>query len=366
MYSTLLEVTLATVIAGSLTFLFLSVFARRGIVDVPNARSSHSVVVPRGGGFSIVLTFLAATLVLALRGALARNLATALIGGGLLVAGAGLADDTRSLPVWTRLLVHFAAAAWAVSRVGGVALAGPEWNAAVVSWLERALAVAGLVWMVNLYNFMDGIDGLAGLEGVCAAALGSFLLVTQGYFDLAQVALLLAAVCAGFLIFNWPPAKIFMGDVGSGFLGFTFGVLAIASSQRRSSLVWVWLILLGVFIVDATLTLVRRMARGERWYSAHRSHAYQHASRLWGSHKKVTLAVGGLNVIWLFPMARLAEWLPNIAPMVALIAAVPLTAITLFCHAGDSEQLSGNQEVTNQPGTSLTTARLSIGTDSRS
>jgi Fuc2NAc and GlcNAc transferase len=188
--------------------------------------------------------------------------------------------------------------------------------------------------MINLYNFMDGIDGLAGVEAICVSVLGGLLLTWAGLGGIAAGALALTGASAGFLVWNWPPAKIFMGDVGSGFLGFVFGVLTIASARERTFLLWPWLILLSVFIVDSTLTLMRRLITGARWYEAHCSHAYQHAARRWNSHSKVTLTVAAINIAWLFPLALGACVWPAVGPLFAAVALIPLLYPALRCGAG--------------------------------
>jgi Fuc2NAc and GlcNAc transferase len=286
-----------------LTALVRSYLLRRKVLDIPNGRSSHSAPIPRGGGLSIVVVSLGIVVWFAYRGAISASLGWALIGGGLAVAGIGFLDDHFAVPARLRLLVHFAAAGWALWRLNGMGplhLGGIIWD---WGWVGQIVALVGLVWMINLYNFMDGIDGLAGLEALWVSALGGLLLAWSGLGGLAGCAQVLAAASAGFLVWNWPPAKIFMGDVGSGFLGFVFGVLAISGAKERPWLLWPCLILLAVFIVDSILTLVRRLISGERWYEAHCSHAYQHAARRWGSHSKVTLTIAAVNVAWLFPLA---------------------------------------------------------------
>jgi Fuc2NAc and GlcNAc transferase len=322
------------------TQLLRRVLIKRRILDVPNARSSHSRPVPRGGGLSIVVTFLPAVILLTVRGVLAANVTAAIVGGGLLIAGVGLIDDLYSLPAWLRAAVHFVAASWAVLCIGGPTRMDFGWLTLEWAWVGRIAAVIGLVWMTNLYNFMDGIDALGGLEAVTAGALGSFLLIMQGRSDLAELAMLLACACGGFLVWNWPPARIFLGDAGSGFLGFVLGVLVIACAKDRPGLVWTWLILLGVFIVDATVTLIRRLIRGDRWYKAHRTHAYQRASRLWQSHAKVTLGVGAVNLIWLFPMAWWATVAPSLALFLTSAALLPLVWIAVYLRAGEPETIS--------------------------
>ena len=175
--------------------------------------------------------------------------------------------------------------------------------ATLSGWSAQVFAALLIVWLLNLYNFMDGIDGIAGIEAVTVGAGCAVVAFVVGYPAGAIACLLLAAASAGFLAWNFPPARIFMGDAGSGFLGVVFGVLAVDASRQTPELLWSWLILLGAFIVDATVTLLRRLIRGERVYEAHRSHAYQHAARAIGKHRPVTLAIGAINVLWLLPLA---------------------------------------------------------------
>ena len=236
MQSTLFESI--TVFAASLflTYVLRRGLAGRGVLDIPNTRSSHSTPIPRGGGLSIVVTFLLTILMPARYGLVAPDISEALLGGGLLLAGVGLLDDQFSLSVGLRCLFHFAAAGWAVWRLHGMISLHLGWTTWEWGWFGHLLAVVGLVWMINLYNFMDGIDGLACSEAVCVCVLGSLLLAGQGNFNLAQVALMLACACAGFLVWNWPPATVFLGDVGSSFLGFVLGVLIIASSKQQPAI----------------------------------------------------------------------------------------------------------------------------------
>jgi Fuc2NAc and GlcNAc transferase len=147
----------------------------------------------------------------------------------------------------------------------------------------------------NLYNFMDSIEGIAAAEAL-VVGLGGALLLAASSPPLAPVSALVAAAAAGFLVWNWPPARLFMGDVGSGFLGFAFGALALASERARALPAVLWLVLLGPFFVDATVTLLRRLARGDRWFVAHRSHAYQRAVQAGCSHGRVTSTVAGLSL----------------------------------------------------------------------
>ncbi|MGO8757549.1 MAG: MraY family glycosyltransferase [Terracidiphilus sp.] len=311
---------------------------RRGIMDRPNARSSHAIPVPRGGGIGIVVPFLCAVVWLLYRQAIPVGLAWGLVGGGIAIAIVGFLDDRFELAVGPRLIVHLIAAAWAVRCFDGVR---PEFFAGsgLWPWAGRATAVLGLVWLTNLFNFMDGIDGLAAMEAATVSGLAAFLVDRGGLPGDAQVCWMLTAAALGFLVWNWPPAKVFLGDVGSGFLGFALGVLALFSSRDGATRIWPWVILLAAFLVDSTVTLLRRMLSGERWYEAHRSHAYQHAARESGSHAKVTLAVAAINAGYLFPLAWCASRYPAFAPAFAAAAAAPLLLLALRFHAGCRERL---------------------------
>jgi Fuc2NAc and GlcNAc transferase len=327
-------IVIAFVASALLTALVRRSLLRQKVLDIPNWRSSHTEAVPRGGGVSIVVVFLLAVLWLAQGSVISFGLGSALVGGGLLIATAGLFDDYFGLSARLRILIHFGAAAWALWNLNGMPPLYLGWATWDWGWIGQLIALVGLVWMVNLYNFMDGIDGIAGVEAVCASGLGGLLLAWAGLRGLAEAAEALMGASAGFLVWNWPPAKIFMGDVGSGFLGFVFGVLAIASARDRPWLLWPWLILLSVFIVDSTLTLLRRLVTGARWYAAHRSHAYQHAARHWGSHLKVMLTVAAVDGIWLFPLALGACVWPVAGPPFAAVALAPLVYMALGYRAG--------------------------------
>ncbi|MGI9302779.1 MAG: MraY family glycosyltransferase, partial [Gammaproteobacteria bacterium] len=272
---------------------------RSALIDVPNARSSHSVPTPRGGGLAIVIPFLAAIVLLFVRNSMPLEPFMALVVGGGAVAGVGFWDDHRHVAAKIRILVHITAAVWALAWFGSVptgVMAGGPWD---LGWIGFSGFVVMLVWVLNLYNFMDGIDGIAAAEGFTVAGAAAVILLSLGVFDAPLWLGILAAGCVGFLGWNWPPAKVFMGDVGSGFLGFVLGVLAAFTVLQELMPVWSWLILLAVFLVDATFTLLRRMTAGARWYEAHRTHADQYAALRWRSHQRVTLAVIAINLFWL-------------------------------------------------------------------
>ncbi len=260
----------------------------RSIIDVPNARSSHSIPTPRGGGVAIVLTFLLALLLLGTGDFIESRLTWALLGAGAGIAILGFLDDHGHIAARWRLLGHFVAAIWALFWLGGLP-ALPIFGITIeLGWFGHALAAVYLVWLLNLYNFMDGIDGIASVEAICVCLGGALLYgLTSGVNSETGVPLLLAAAVAGFLFWNFPPARIFMGD---------------------------------------------------RVYEAHRSHAYQYAARHFGSHLPVTLAVLAINVLWLLPVAIWVAIGDMDGMSGLLIAYAPLALLAWKYHAGEPER----------------------------
>jgi Fuc2NAc and GlcNAc transferase len=328
---------LAFVLSFGLTRQLRRYALARGMLDVPNARSSHVAPTPRGGGMAIAVSFLACLTSMWLLDRLSVREYVAVAGAGSAVAVVGFLDDHFDLPRRWRLITHFAAAIWLLAWLGG-ALNPPEMpaQASIGSSVGFVAAVLFVVWMVNLYNFMDGIDALASIEAITVCLGGAVLywLVAPAGSHWLLPAVLSMAV-AGFLPFNYPPARIFMGDGGSGFVGFTLAAFALQAGAARGSLLAAWVILLGVFVVDATLTLVRRMlAGGGQFLNAHRTHAYQHAARRLGGHAPVSFAVGAINVGWLLPIAALVAlgYLNGLLGL--MIAYVPLLALALHFDAG--------------------------------
>lgn len=310
----------------------------RSIIDIPNARSSHTVPTPRGGGVAIVASFLLALPLAAISGLASWPVVVALLGAGAGIALLGFLDDHGHIAARWRLLGHFVGAIWALFWLGGLpplSLFGMSFD---LGWLGHALAALYLVWLLNLYNFMDGIDGIASLEAICVCIGGALLFVLSGHAGEAALPLLMAAAVAGFLFWNFPPARIFMGDAGSGFLGVSLGILSLQAAWVAPKLLWSWLILLGVFVVDATFTLLRRLLRGDKVYEAHRSHAYQYASRRFGRHLPVTLAVGAINLLWLLPIALWVGAGGLDGGLGVVLAYTPLLALAVRFRAGELER----------------------------
>lgn len=314
-------------------YLRRSVFSRQWL-DVPNARSSHERPTPRGGGVVFAAVFLLAGAALMLTEPQQAQ-PPALFGGLLLVAVCGLLDDRYSLSARLRLLMQGTAALWLTVSIPGLPalpVFGETWHFGFEGYL---LAWLFLVWLLNLFNFMDGIDGIAATQAISVLVCGALCHWLAGSQQgLPVLALVLAAACAGFLCLNWPPARIFMGDSGSAFLGFAMAAMALLAARENGALFWCWVLLMGVFVVDATVTLLRRILRGEKPSEAHRSHAYQHASRRLGAHRPVTLAVLAINVLWLLPLALLVAAGKLDGAAATFVAYAPLVLLAFFLGAG--------------------------------
>lgn len=297
MQNVFLLIVISGIASLLLTGIIRSFALRNEVLDLPNERSSHSVPTPRGGGAAVLL---ASALGIALSGVLglvqARQAFT--LGCGMLLLGmVGWADDRKGVMPRVRLAIHLAIALWTVYMLGGLPSLQVGNSSLVVGWAGYILATLGIVWSINLFNFMDGIDGLAGSQAFLIFAAVAVLLFLRGDYALATIPAILAATSAGFLAWNWPPAKIFMGDVGSGPIGYLIAGLALAAENNRSVPLLAFAIIYGVFICDATVTLIRRLARGDRLTEAHRDHAYQRLTRAWGSHAYVTGWAGAITFL---------------------------------------------------------------------
>jgi Fuc2NAc and GlcNAc transferase len=312
----------------------------KGLMDVPNTRSSHTQPTPRGGGISFVLTYCVYLILCYLKNVVGRNMVVALVIGGLMVAIVGWVDDHRGLSAALRLCVHLLAAVWVVLWGQPVRL-DLGFLSIQSSWMVYCLGVLLVTWFTNLYNFMDGIDGLASVEAISCGIAVWALTRRSGESVVASLGLILAASVLGFLPLNWSPAKIFMGDVGSGYLGFTIGSLAVISPSINGPPTWVWVVLSGVFVVDATLTLIRRILQGDRWHEAHRSHVYQLAVQAGHSHRRVTSSVLAINAclfsIILLAQDRLSSTVLTLLPLAALMQAHVLLYFRWRKNTGDSQ-----------------------------
>ncbi len=304
-----------------------------GVLDIPNHRSSHTIPTPRGGGLSIVVISLAVVFVLIVSHRLPVKTGFALMLGGGAVALVGWLDDKHHLGVRLRFAVHLASAVWALAMLGGL----PSMRIGSVTLTSpvilSCLAVVGIVWSANLFNFMDGIDGIAGVQAACVGLGGGVLLTLSGHTGLAYCMFALGAASVGFLALNWHPAKIFMGDVGSGFIGFYIATVAVASENASAVPLLLWAMMMAVFVVDATATLVYRTIKGHPWSEAHRTHVYQLAVRSGLSHDRVALIVGVVDCV-LIGIAYLGMRQPERAGAIALTTLAAVFVAWLWLRRG--------------------------------
>lgn len=267
------------------------------LVDQPNARSLHNRPIPVSGGIAI-LAALALSLLCACFFYMPVQPLLWLCLSGLLIAVISLLDDWRQVAVVYRLFIHFLAALLLLWQgqlwLTALTLPGLMWIAP--QELLMFISLLFVVWMVNLYNFMDGMDGFAG--GMTLFGFGTLAIfgALGGQFIFMLVNLLIISAVAGFLVFNFPPARIFMGDVGASTLGFLAAALSLWGQQLAIVPLWIALLLFSPFIVDATVTLLRRLFQGEKIWLAHKTHYYQRLVQLGWGHRRTVLWEYGLMV----------------------------------------------------------------------
>lgn len=325
------------ILAFGFTYLMRAYALKKNIIDNPNERSSHSVPTPRGGGVAVVCSYLLALTVLIYSQQMTIHIGLTLIAAGFVIALLGFLDDHGHINSMLRLAVHFLVAIGVVISLGGFSDV-TAFNGLQLGFIANIIAVLFLVWLLNLYNFMDGINGIASVEAITTVVSMAILYYVLNTTLNSDILWLLAACVFGFLLWNFPKAKIFMGDACSGFLGLTLGILALIALKENLALFCAWIICLGVFVVDATYTLIKRVLSGYKMYDAHRSHSYQILSRKWGSHTPVTLAVAAINLLWLFPIAYITVTQAWAYPELAvLIAYIPLLIVAIKFKAGHAD-----------------------------
>ncbi len=315
---------------------------QRHILDIPNERSSHTRPTPRGGGLVIVILSTAG-LILAwlLHPTISPAALTAYLVGTWLIAGVSWLDDLRSLPNRVRFAAHglgaiLAILAFGYWRVVSIPLVGPL-DLGVLGLLITFIWIAGLT---NAYNFMDGIDGIAGGQAVVAGLGWAVLGWLSGQLLVGILGLLLAASSLGFLGHNWPPARIFMGDVGSAFLGYTFAVLPVAAAQHNSQLALAGVLLVWPFVFDTAFTFLHRLRKHENVFAAHRSHLYQRLVIADYSHRFVSSLYIALAAIGALLAVGWTLEIPAFAP--AIIIVIPSLCVALWAFVVRVERKVAN------------------------
>ena len=274
---------------------------RRGLLDIPNERSSHEVPTPRGGG--LVMAIIAVLAYLAGCLWLGEPISVGYVVGASIIVLVGWLDDIYSLSFIWRLMAQGIAAAIVIHFCG--AITGfylPGLGLQIdLGWSANILTALLIVWLLNAYNFMDGIDGIAGLQAVMAASAWVAVAILIGGASTTVISLALAAASLGFLLHNWQPAKLFMGDAGSSFLGFSFAVLPLlarsSSDPQNAKLATFALLAIWPFVFDSAITIIRRGLRGEKVWSAHREHLYQRLVIGGGRHWMITSFYGVMSAI---------------------------------------------------------------------
>jgi UDP-N-acetylmuramyl pentapeptide phosphotransferase/UDP-N-acetylglucosamine-1-phosphate transferase len=298
------------------------------VLDHPNERSLHTRPTPRTGGLAIVVAVVLGVAVSAATGLVSTTL-TWLVGALAIVVTVSYVDDRYGVAPFYRLLAHLAASF--VLFYGGLSMGATGLQAAgegIPAWFNTALTALFVVWMVNLYNFMDGMDGFAG--GMAVIGFGSLAILGwfAGHSSFVVVSTIAASAAGGFLISNFPPARIFMGDVGSSAFGLLAAGLLLWGARDGVFPIWVGLLVFSPFIVDATVTLLRRMLRGERVWEAHKTHYYQRLVQLGWGHRKTVLA----EYVLMVACAVSALWVVNKPP--TQLAAIAIWAIIYALLAG--------------------------------
>ena len=289
MSALVLSVVAAFTVAAGATGWIASRGRARWLIDHPNERSLHDRPVSRAGGIAI-LAGIACGFATAAHLALPGPGYGWVLAGGLIIASISFADDIRRISPAIRIVCHLAGSAF-------VAVAGLSFERIALPWAAVELGpVSGAVittlfvaWLVNLYNFMDGMDGFASGMTVIGFSTLAILCVHRDAVALAAMSSVVAAAAFGFLLFNFPPAKVFMGDLGSSLLGYLCAVMMLSAERSASLPSWMSVLVFSPFIVDASVTLVRRVVAGERPWRAHRSHYYQRLVRLGWGHRKTVL-----------------------------------------------------------------------------
>jgi len=319
---------LCAVAAALLTGIVRTYSLKYRIVDAPSDRGLHAGTVPRGGGAAIAVVVSGALVVLMMHHRIPFALGVPFVVGGICFAALGWLDDHLDLSMSLRLCVQLLLSALLVGALArsGLPAHSLQWTPGV--YVSIIIAAVLMAWMVNLFNFMDGADGIATTEAIVVAVIGGAIVGIDADTPVGFIATAIAGGSAGFLAWNWAPAKIFMGDVGSYFLGFYFAGLLVHAAWSGSG-AWIWLILLAPFVTDSTMTLLRRVLRRERWWQAHRSHVYQRLILNGWGHARVSINLAVLTFALLAPAAVAASRFPLVAPTIT-ITIYAITVIMWF------------------------------------
>ena len=252
-----------------------------------------------------------------------------LFGGSMIMAVTGFLDDILELKASIRFIIQFFAMCWGLYWIGGICSNAIFERLPVLYAIANAVAVVALVWFINSFNFIDGIDGLATSSAVFFSLSTGGYFLWQGIEPYGSLLIVLAACSLAFLCFNWPPAKIFLGDAGSNFFGYLFSAMVLITVKNGNLSIWTWLIILAYLITDTTTTTFLRLCLVKGWYHTHRSHAYQNLARVLDNHKFVTCLITGINVFYLLPLAYLSIQYQQYAWLAFAASVIPILGFVL-------------------------------------
>lgn len=321
------------IIAFLLSFFGVLLFKKFALkfkfVAVPNERSLHKKETPQGGGIIISLIVLSFIFYLYLSGDMQENEFFAIFMGGLILSVIGFLDDILEINAGVRLIIQILVASWSLYLLGGIPYTDFFSSIPEVYIIVNFIAIVIFVWFVNAFNFIDGIDGLASSNAFFfSISIGGYFL-WQKIEPYGSVLIVLAAASLAFLFFNWPQAKIFLGDAGSNFFGYIFGIILLITVKKENISIWTWLIIFTYLITDTTTTTILRMFLVKGWYHTHRSHAYQNLARVLENHKFVTQLILCFDVIYLLPLAYLSICYHQFAWLAFLFGVIPVFVFVL-------------------------------------
>jgi Fuc2NAc and GlcNAc transferase len=292
-------------------FFYPKLAIRCSAIAVPNTRSLHVKITPRGGGIIIAISTLLGLLVLSIFQIINFYQYLPILIGGVIVSVIGFADDCFELSAKLRLLMQFGIATGLCILFAGKDTLNVGFVIVTIGWFKFPLTIFLLCWFYNLFNFIDGSDGMASSAVVYITILFSIMAFIEHQPTSLLIMMLLGSATISFLIFNWPPAKIFLGDAGTNFCAYMISIVAMLNIWQDGFNVWVWVNALGFYISDTTFTTLIRIVKFPRtWYQPHRSHAYQNLVYSFG-HLKVLLLVWIFNLLWFLPFALLAYFFPR-------------------------------------------------------
>ena len=327
--------SVAFLLTLSITYLLIRFSKKIGMMDSPNERSSHAVPTPKGGGLGFFIVFTIISLGFYSFLPNYSPIVFPLLFGGPVVVALGWLDDRYSLPAVLRLFVHFLVAVLIYGLVTQGFLL--PLNISFLPdhfWINFVFCVLFIAWFINLYNFMDGVDGQASCTAIAGSILMAVVAGIHGSYEISMIYCLIGYTVGGFLFHNWSPAKIFMGDTGSYFLGFLFASLALISKVHANVSFYSHIIIFGFFIFDTTYILFRRMLGGKPLFEAHQTFLFHKLMKKDWSHRRISTFYTMVMILWLFPLANLASIYDNWGMAIVTLAYFPLWIFAVYHQAG--------------------------------